>query len=186
MIRIIKLLIRDIAILVETIICSLPTCNIFNYLRKMYFEIFFKIKNIHLIHSGIKIPCKTNISLGKNLVISDNVEINSCDSSGIYIGNDVVFGPGTYLRSANHDYKKPETPLLHKKHTFHNISYQNKKYSIVIEDNVWIGAKSIILSGAHIKKFSVVSAGSVVKKGDFPERAILEGNPAKLKKIIEK
>lgn len=65
--------------------------------------------------------------------------------------------------------------------TFYGIdSYEGKsKGDIVIEDDVWIGANSIILSGVRIGKGAIIGAGSVVTK-DVQEYSIVCGNPAKL------
>ena len=53
------------------------------------------------------------------------------------------------------------------------------KGDIVIEDDVWIGFRSTILSGVHIGQGAVVAAGSVVTK-DVPPYAIVGGVPAKV------
>jgi acetyltransferase-like isoleucine patch superfamily enzyme len=53
------------------------------------------------------------------------------------------------------------------------------KGKIVIEDDVWIGMGSMILSGVKIGKGAVVAAGSIVTK-DIPPYAIVGGNPAKI------
>ena len=50
---------------------------------------------------------------------------------------------------------------------------------IVIEDNVWIGANSIILPGVKIGTGSIIGAGSVVTK-NVPSMSMAAGNPAKL------
>lgn len=55
------------------------------------------------------------------------------------------------------------------------------KGPIIIEDDVWIGTDSIILSGITIGKGSVIAAGSVVTKS-FPAFSIIGGNPAKILK----
>ena len=47
-----------------------------------------------------------------------------------------------------------------------------------IEDNVWIGCRSIILKGVTIGKGAVVAAGSVVTK-NIPPRTVWGGSPAK-------
>jgi acetyltransferase-like isoleucine patch superfamily enzyme len=49
--------------------------------------------------------------------------------------------------------------------------------SIVLEDNVWIGVRAIVLGGAHIGEGAIVGAAAVV---DFevPPYAIVAGNPA--------
>ena len=53
------------------------------------------------------------------------------------------------------------------------------KGNIVIEDDVWIGFRSTILSGVHIGQGAIVAAGSVVTK-DVPPYAIVGGMPAKV------
>lgn len=54
------------------------------------------------------------------------------------------------------------------------------KTPLKIEDDVWIGAKVIVLPGCkHIGKGIVIGAGSVVTK-DIPDYAIIGGNPAKI------
>ena len=47
-----------------------------------------------------------------------------------------------------------------------------------VEDDVWIGAAAIIMSGVKIGKGSIVAAGSVVTK-DIPPCEIWGGNPAR-------
>ena len=61
----------------------------------------------------------------------------------------------------------------------------------IVEDDVWIGMNSTILSGIKIGQGAVIAAGSVVTK-DVPPYSIVAGNPAKIIKyrfsnnIIEK
>ena len=50
---------------------------------------------------------------------------------------------------------------------------------IVVADNVWIGANSVITAGVHIGKHAVIGAGSVVTK-DIPEYSVAVGNPARV------
>ena len=72
-----------------------------------------------------------------------------------------------------------------------DIGHPACKGNIQIENDVWIGAKSIILSGVTIHSGAVVGAGSVVTK-DIPAYSIVVGNPARVVKyrfeldIIEK
>lgn len=53
--------------------------------------------------------------------------------------------------------------------------------SIIIEDDVWIGANATILKGVTIGHGAVIGAASVVTS-DIPEYAVAVGNPAKVKK----
>ena len=50
---------------------------------------------------------------------------------------------------------------------------------VIIEDDVLIGANSVILEGVRVGKGSVVAAGSVVTK-DIPPGVVVAGSPAKI------
>ena len=49
---------------------------------------------------------------------------------------------------------------------------------IVIEDDVWVGANSVMLDGAILRRGCVVGAGSVVRH-ELPEYSINVGSPAR-------
>ena len=51
--------------------------------------------------------------------------------------------------------------------------------STVIGDDVWMGARSVIIAGTRIGRGAIVAAGAVVTK-DVPEYAICAGVPAKV------
>ena len=90
------------------------------------------------------------------------------------IADNVVF-----LVGGEHDYKRistfPFQSLIYKQKT-----KKNEKNDIVVDDDVWIGYESLILSGSHIGKGSVIGARSVVK-GEIPPYSVYVGN-----KIIKK
>jgi maltose O-acetyltransferase len=50
---------------------------------------------------------------------------------------------------------------------------------VILEDNVWLGAKVIVLKGVTIGHDSVIGAGSVVTK-NIPPRSIAVGMPARV------
>ena len=54
-----------------------------------------------------------------------------------------------------------------------------READIIIEDDVWIGANSVITSGVHVGKGAIIGAGSVVTK-NIPSYAIAAGTPAKV------
>lgn len=54
---------------------------------------------------------------------------------------------------------------------------------IVIEDNVLVGARCIILKGVTIGARSIIGSGSIVTK-DIPSDCIAAGNPCKVIKSI--
>jgi acetyltransferase-like isoleucine patch superfamily enzyme len=62
-------------------------------------------------------------------------------------------------------------------HPIEGKTLENKP--VIIEDNVWIGCRSIILKGVRIGKGAIIAAGSVVTK-DIPAYAIAAGVPARV------
>lgn len=62
-----------------------------------------------------------------------------------------------------------------------DMGHPSCKGDIIVENDVWIGAKSTIMSGVKISNGAVVGACSVVTK-DVPPFAIVAGNPAKIVK----
>ncbi len=54
---------------------------------------------------------------------------------------------------------------------------------IVIEDDVWLGARCMVLKGVHIGARSIIAAGSVVIN-DIPSDVVAGGNPCKVIKKI--
>ncbi len=54
---------------------------------------------------------------------------------------------------------------------------------VKIGDNVWVGARAVILPGVTIGNNVVVAAGSVVNR-DVPDNVVVAGVPAVIKKRI--
>ena len=55
--------------------------------------------------------------------------------------------------------------------------------TVTIENDVWIGAGSVILNGVTIGKGSVIGCGSVVTR-DVPPHTVVAGNPAKVIRTV--
>lgn len=58
------------------------------------------------------------------------------------------------------------------------ISDEIDRQDIIIENNVYIGTQSFIGGGVHIGHHSVVGAGTIVRKGEYPPYSLIIGNPA--------
>lgn len=86
-------------------------------------------------------------------------------NNGIEIHKNVIWAYGVHIISANHSFK--------------DYSIHEKSKPIIIENDVWIGANSVILPKVKIGKFSIIGAGSIVTK-DIPSYSIVAGNPAKV------
>lgn len=59
---------------------------------------------------------------------------------------------------------------------------RNESKSIIIDDDVWIGERSIICKGVTTGKGAIVASGSVITN-DGLKFSVVAGNPAVLKKI---
>lgn len=55
---------------------------------------------------------------------------------------------------------------------------------VIVQDNVWIGCRSILLKGITVGEDAVIAAGSVVTK-DVQPYTLVAGNPAKEIKSVE-
>ena len=113
------------------------------------------------IYNGIRIHIKDNSMFNRNLYI---------DACGyIEIGNGCMVGPDVYITDSNHKVE-------------YGISSRNIPMNVgkvIIGDNCWIGAKSIILKDVELGENCVVAAGTVVTKS-FPAGSVIGGVPAKL------
>lgn len=126
-------------------------------------------------------------SLGQNAIIEDyavinngvgDVEIGSSTIIGIgcvvigpvSVGNNVMFAQHVVVSGLNHAYQDVSLPISQQQVTCKKIT---------IEDEVWVGANSVITAGVTLGRHSVVGAGSVVTK-DVPPFSIVAGNPARV------
>ena len=115
------------------------------------------------IKPNVNIKYPWFIDIGKNVWIGEAVWIDN--KAKVTIGNNVCISQSAYIMTSNHDYKKEAFDLIIK--------------PIIIEDGVWVGARSVICPGVTLKSHSVVTAGSVIAK-DAEPYGIYKGVPAEL------
>lgn len=110
------------------------------------------------------------IAIGANFRLGSRGMLWAGPAEGrIVIGDDVMFGPDVLVTAASYRYDdgRPVTDQL------------MDEADVIIGDDVWIGAKSILLPGARIGEGAVIGAASVVK-GEIPAFAVAVGAPAKV------
>ena len=184
-------MISEIKVFISKLIIFWPTTNFGIRIRIWYYKKYLKrIGRSPVIESGVRFGDAKSIEIGNNCIFGRNVNINAGDCNGVYIGNFVSIADGTYLRSGNHKFDHLDTPIQLQGHYSSEIDFNSRKYSVVIEDNVWIGARAIILSGAHIGEGTVIAAGALVSS-KIPPFSIVVGNPGRVvanreKKIQER
>jgi acetyltransferase-like isoleucine patch superfamily enzyme len=117
-----------------------------------------------------------NISLGSDVSLGQAPILMAAESS-IIIGNKVMFGPGVTLLGGRHNTAQPGRFMFDVKE-----KRPDDDLGIVIEDDVWIGSKAVILRGVTIGRGAIVAAGSIVTK-NVPAYAVMVGCPARILKF---
>ncbi len=110
-----------------------------------------------------------NVSIGNHSMMGQDSIIGS--TAEVAIGNDVMMGPEVLVYTSNHG-MAAGTPMR---------LQPLESAAVRIGDDVWIGARCIILPGVNIGDGAVLAAGAVVT-GDVPANAVVGGVPAKLLK----
>ena len=164
---------------IEFIVIYFPG-RIGNYFRKIYWKsrLNFSGNNLY-VGSQTRFFSPDLVEIGNNVQISSSMIIDASDSKGIKILDNVAIAHGSYMRSANHNFDNIDQTIQSQGHSAKSIKFENKFYSIVIESDVWIGANTILLSGSHVGKGSVISAGAVISS-KIPPYSIVFGNPGRV------
>ena len=125
---------------------------------------------------GVVFWAKHNITIGKNFYIGRYSQIE-CDAM---IGNNVIFANHVALVGRyDHNYQQIGKPTrLASQIRDADYNWKGLDLKIIIEDDVWIGYGTIILSGVKIGQGSIIAAGSLIVK-DVEPYSIYAGHPAK-------
>jgi len=134
---------------------------IYSSLRNIYF-ILIKKKREKYLKSLVKLGLK----LGKNVDIIDKFTFDPSHCFLISIGDNCTICPNVKLIAHDASSKK--------------LLGYTKIGMINIRENCFIGDSAIILPGVTIGPNTIVAAGAVVTRGDFPPGTIIGGNPAKV------
>ena len=128
-------------------------------------------------YACIEVDENAQLHIGKHCAFS---QISIWSRSSITIGDYVMIGANSIINDSNsHSLYFSDRRLEIQEGLQKNIYCK----PIIIEDDVFIGANSIILKGVRIGAKSIIAAGSVVTH-DIPSSEIWGGNPAKFLKHI--
>ncbi|MBO6030447.1 MAG: acyltransferase [Prevotella sp.] len=129
-------------------------------------HIFAKCGKIRCINRGVYFHRGTFIEIGDESGIGADCDI----PEDTIIGKNVMISRNVFILNRNHKYDRLDIPI-------NDQGYYDAKRT-VIEDDVWIGLRSILTPGRCVRKGTIVAMGSVLTK-DFPEYSVVGGNPAK-------
>lgn len=122
---------------------------------------------------------RVNVEKGANFYTGWEIEIGDDSSLGIdcmipydlKVGKDVMMGPYVVIVGDSHKFSSTHIPM--------RLQGIKEYQPVRIEDDVWIGARAIILPGLKIGHGAIIGAATVVTK-DVPPYAICVGNPGRV------
>jgi acetyltransferase-like isoleucine patch superfamily enzyme len=124
------------------------------------------------LDDGVVLLCSGSSKPNK-LVIREGTYINRNSMFDVHerleIGRNCMIGPGCYVTDANHG-TALGVPLASQRMTTHPV---------VLEDDVWLGAGVIVLSGVRLGRGAVIGAGAVVTK-NVPANSKVAGVPGRV------
>lgn len=114
------------------------------------------------------VPQGGSITIGSDCSLNNHVVLYG--AGGITVQDGCRIATGVVIVAFNHGVDDLSLPIRCQPITARGV---------VVENDVWIGAHSILLDGVTVGSGSVIGAGSVVTR-DVPEYAMVAGNPARV------
>lgn len=147
----------------------------FYYLKNVKWK-HFEIGNNIYVGKRVVIWAKNSIRIGHNFYIGRDSQIET----DCTIGDNVIFGNKVAIVGKyDHHFQQIGVPIrLASRIRDVDYSWKGLDCMTYIEDDVWIGYGSIIMGGVHLKKGTIIAAGSVVTK-NTEAYSIYGGNPAR-------
>ena len=133
------------------------------------------------ILGGARILCRKRVTIGRRVLMSWNVFMQDYDPHPMC---PACRADQVELMAADF-HPRLELSACSSRRTERWTGINQQADEIEIGDDVWLGANSIILKGAHIGDGCIVAAGAVVTKGSYRPGSIIAGNPARVVKHIE-
>ena len=127
----------------------------------------------YFVHMG------KNVNIQRHAVFSTKLSIGSFSGIGerariygpVTIGDYVMMGQEVVIETQNHSFERTDIPMA--------LQGYHEVQPVVIEDDVWIGERCLIMPGVTIGRGAVCAAGAVITK-DVPPYSVVGGVPAKV------
>jgi len=115
------------------------------------------------------LSCKNgDITLEDGVNIGFNCEVFS--GSSVTIGRNALLAGYCYVIGGGHEFENVDRPVQEQR---------GVSKGVTIEEDVWLGAGTMVLDGVQIGSHTIVGAGSVVTS-DLPPRSVVAGTPARV------
>lgn len=165
-----------------------------------------RVRNPHLIscRSGFVLEdyaelqglSLNGLDFGTNVVVGSGAQIRPSGyygrdvGVGLVVGNNSNIGPGSYIGASggitigHNVLMAPNVTVLSEEHAYDDVHREIKSQGVrhaptVIQDDVWLGTRVVILGGTTLSRGCVVAAGSIVRH-DVASFTIVAGVPARV------
>lgn len=144
-------------------LCKNSKCNLLDYKN-----LNCRIEPGAIIREGVILEDNVIVMMGAIINVGAVIGKNTMVDMGAVIGSKAKIGKNCHIAS-NVVVSGVLEPIA--------------KQEVIIEDNVFIGANSVIFEGVRVGKDAIIGAGSIVTK-DVPCNTLVYGNPAKVIKDV--
>lgn len=146
------------------------------YLRKVLFKAHWRKLNPHNETVPGKIFDIRKVSVGKGTYGELKVHCFDNPKEHLTIGNYCsIAGEVDFILGGEHPLTHISTfPFCGKVFPSQDNAYTGSKGPIIVQDDVWIGHRCVILSGVTLGQGCVIGAGSMIRK-DVPPYAVYSG-----------
>lgn len=110
------------------------------------------------------------VEIGSRTTVGGNCRLASTDGA-MKIGRDCMIAAYSYIGPAGHRFDRTDIPM--------NQQGMDTRGGAEIGDDVWVGARSMVMDGVKIGEGSVIGAGSMITR-DVPAMSVAYGVPAKV------
>lgn len=145
----------------------LPDTRFFSIKRHLFRACNVAVGDKCRIAGGVRLYGRGNVTFGVDAWIGLNTHIYMSPGSSVYIGSFCDIAPEVVFHTGTHEFGSDL-----------RRAGAGKSDDIHVGDGTWVGVGAVILPGARIGTGCFVAAGSVVKKGLYPNNVMLAGVPA--------
>lgn len=131
-------------------------------------------RNVTIARQAVLTCTGVLAELGVGIRVGDRSAIGAGSfvggQGGVYVGDDVIMGPGVRIFSENHRHDAHDRPIR---------AQGEVRDAVIVERDCWIGAGATILAGVTVGTGCVVAAGAVVTRS-VPPYSVVAGVPARV------